>query len=58
MEYEEAYFFKEKEDALEEAVDVIISSIGALRYPYIWVLIAKKMKKNKKRLWENGHHVA
>ena len=57
IEFPEASFFKSGEEALEEGADVIIASIGALRFPETWELIDEKMKKNKQRIWKNGHHI-
>ena len=50
--------FKNGEKALEEGADVIIASIGALRYPEIWELIDEKMKENRIRVFDKkGHHI-
>lgn len=58
MEYVDEYLFKGGENELEEGADVIISSIGALRYPEIWKLIDEKMKENRIRVFDkNGHHI-
>lgn len=57
IEFVEESLFKDDEKELEEGADVIIASIGALRYPEMWELIDEKMKKNKKRMWANGHHI-
>lgn len=57
IEFVDESLFKDGEKALEEGADVIISSIGALRYPEIWELIDEKMKENRIRVFnENGHH--
>lgn len=57
IEFPEATFFKSGEEALDEGADVIIASIGALRFKEIWVLVDEKMKKNKQRKWKKSHHV-
>lgn len=57
IEFQEAYFFKDSDEALEEAADVIIASIGAMRFKDIRELVNKKMKKNRRRVWKNGHHI-
>lgn len=57
IEFPEATFFKSGEEALKEGADVIISSIGALRYEEIWDLVEEKMEENKQRTWKNGHHI-
>lgn len=57
IEYEDAYFFKDADEAKEEAADVIIASLGALRFKEVRDLVNKKMAKNKTRVWKNGHHV-
>lgn len=57
IEFENESFFGDDEKALEEGADVIIASIGALRFPEVWDLVDEKMKINKQRTWENGHHI-
>lgn len=57
IEFVDETIFGDGEKSLEEGADVLIASIGALRFPENWELIEEKMAKNKKRTWENGHHV-
>ena len=57
IEFVEETLFKSDDKALEEGADVIISSLGALRYPEVWGLVEEKMTENKKRTWKNGHHI-
>lgn len=57
LEYTDAVYFNDDDRMLEEGADVIISSIGALRFEEVWELIEAKMKKNLKREWVNDHHV-
>lgn len=57
IEFTEATFFKDGEEALLEGADVIIASLGALRYSEIWKLVDEKMAENKTREWKNGHHI-
>lgn len=58
LEWDREFFIGDSiEKELEELTDVIIASIGSLRFPEIWDFIDEKMKKNKQRKWKNGHHV-
>lgn len=58
IEFVDESLFKNGEKALEEGADVIIASIGALRYPEIWELIDEKMKENRIRVFDKkGHHI-
>lgn len=57
IEYVDESLFKFGDNVLEEGADVIIASIGALRFPETWDLVDEKMIKNKQRKWKNGHHV-
>ena len=57
IEFVDETLFKFGDEVYEEGADVIISSIGALRFPEIWEMVDDKMAKNKKRVWKNGHHI-
>lgn len=58
LEWDREFFIGDDIDQeLEELVDVIISSISAMRFKEVRYLVGEKMKANKKRIWKNGHHV-
>ena len=59
LEWDREFFIGDDESKeLEELTDVIIASLGAMRYKEVRALVQDKMKENYKRKWDkNGHHV-
>lgn len=56
FEWESEFLKYNTERELEELTDVIIASIGAMRFKEVREMVQEKMKANQKRRWKNGHH--
>lgn len=56
MEWESEFLRLNTDKELEELTDVIIASIGAMRFKEVREMVKEKMKANQKRRWKNGHH--
>lgn len=56
FEWESEFLKFDTEKELEELMDVVIASVGAMRFKDVREMVAEKMKDNKTRRWKNGHH--